>query len=194
MKPTATPVVGALHVAGEKRCGQRGGGRGQHLPPGNCVWRIHIDCTISDFTGDCRGPGEAGIFAIRDNGSKAGLAFEAGLDGSPWGTTLDIRRQIIGWLLAAAACAARTTPLRIAGLDPAATSIGDGGPATLGKLVFPVSVALDPSGNLYIADLGQMKIRKVTPAGIITTVAGNGGFQSGPTGCWRFPARSRRMR
>lgn len=95
---------------------------------------------------------------------------------------MDIRRQIIGWLLAAAACAAQTTPLRIAGLDPAATSIGDGGPATLGKLVFPVSVALDPSGNLYIADLGQMKIRKVTPAGIITTVAGNGGFQSGPDG------------
>jgi sugar lactone lactonase YvrE len=54
---------------------------------------------------------------------------------------------------------------------------GDGGPATSANLNDPASLALDASGNLYIADLGNVRIRKVDAAlGIITTVAGNGVF------------------
>src|SRR5215472_4261747 len=51
---------------------------------------------------------------------------------------------------------------------------GDGGPATNAALFFPVGVALDKSGDLFIADLGNNVVRKVTRGGIITTVAGNG--------------------
>ena len=51
---------------------------------------------------------------------------------------------------------------------------GDGGPATSAQLDFPVDVAVDTAGNLYIADFGNHRIRKVSPGGIITTVAGNG--------------------
>jgi sugar lactone lactonase YvrE len=51
---------------------------------------------------------------------------------------------------------------------------GDGGSATLASLSFPGSVAVDGSGNLYIADLRNQRIRKLTRDGIITTVAGNG--------------------
>jgi len=52
---------------------------------------------------------------------------------------------------------------------------GDGGPATKAELNGPFGVALDASGNLYIADFGNNRIRKVAAAtGIITTVAGNG--------------------
>ena len=51
---------------------------------------------------------------------------------------------------------------------------GDGGPATSAQLTTPVGVAVDPASNLYIADFGGQRIRKVTPAGTITTVAGNG--------------------
>jgi hypothetical protein len=51
---------------------------------------------------------------------------------------------------------------------------GDGGPATSARLTGPSGLAMDGSGNLYIADTGNNVIRKVSPAGIITTYAGNG--------------------
>jgi trimeric autotransporter adhesin len=51
-------------------------------------------------------------------------------------------------------------------------ALGDNGPATEASLAFPAGVAVDEAGNLFIADAGGSRIRKVSPAGIITTVAG----------------------
>jgi trimeric autotransporter adhesin len=51
---------------------------------------------------------------------------------------------------------------------------GDGGQATSAQLCHPSGVAIDSAGNLYIADGGNHRIRRVTPAGVITTIAGNG--------------------
>jgi uncharacterized protein (TIGR03437 family) len=51
---------------------------------------------------------------------------------------------------------------------------GDGARATSAQLNGPGSVAVDAAGNLFIADGGNQRIRKVSPSGIITTVAGNG--------------------
>jgi gliding motility-associated-like protein len=51
---------------------------------------------------------------------------------------------------------------------------GDGGPATSAKMAYPCKVAVDNTGNVYIPDAQNHRIRKVSPAGIITTVAGNG--------------------
>jgi uncharacterized protein (TIGR03437 family) len=51
---------------------------------------------------------------------------------------------------------------------------GDGGPATEAKLYFPLGLALDRSGNLYIADAYNNVIRRVAPGGMIVTVAGRG--------------------
>jgi trimeric autotransporter adhesin len=51
---------------------------------------------------------------------------------------------------------------------------GDGGPATSSALYYPTDVAVDSAGNLYIVDSQNHRIRKVTAAGIISTVAGNG--------------------
>ena len=51
---------------------------------------------------------------------------------------------------------------------------GDGGLATQAKLSFPMGLAIDASGNLYISDSGNSRIRKVGTDGIITTVAGTG--------------------
>jgi uncharacterized repeat protein (TIGR01451 family) len=52
--------------------------------------------------------------------------------------------------------------------------LGDNGPATLALLNAPNGVAVDAAGNLYIADTLNNRIRKVTPAGVISTVAGTG--------------------
>jgi sugar lactone lactonase YvrE len=52
---------------------------------------------------------------------------------------------------------------------------GDSGPATAASLNLPFGVASDASGNLYIADRNNNRVRKVSLAtGLITTVAGNG--------------------
>ena len=50
----------------------------------------------------------------------------------------------------------------------------DGGPATSAALAYPVSVALDADGDLFIADAGDERIRRVRPDGAIDTVAGCG--------------------
>jgi uncharacterized protein (TIGR03437 family) len=59
---------------------------------------------------------------------------------------------------------------------------GDSIPATSAELWLPIGVAVDSAGNLFIAELTGYRIRKVTPAGTISTVAGNGspGYNDGP--------------
>jgi sugar lactone lactonase YvrE len=56
---------------------------------------------------------------------------------------------------------------------------GDGGPATLAQLSGPTAVAVDASGNVYIEDAGNNRIRMVSN-GIITTIAGGGTGDDGP--------------
>jgi streptogramin lyase len=51
---------------------------------------------------------------------------------------------------------------------------GDNGPATLAQLSSPGGMVFDGNDNLYIADGGNNVIRKITPAGVITTIAGTG--------------------
>jgi len=60
-------------------------------------------------------------------------------------------------------------------------SIGDGGPATSAAFLEPVRVALDAAGNLYVADYAGLRIRKISTAGTITTIAGTGEPCAGPT-------------
>src|ERR1035438_9543625 len=49
---------------------------------------------------------------------------------------------------------------------------GDGGPATAAQLNYPQGVAVDAAGSLFIADTGNMLIRRVSANGILTTIAG----------------------
>lgn len=51
---------------------------------------------------------------------------------------------------------------------------GDGGPATEAQLSAPRGVAVDAQGNVYIADSGNHRVRRVTPDGLISTIAGTG--------------------
>jgi hypothetical protein len=51
---------------------------------------------------------------------------------------------------------------------------GDGGPATSAQLSWPIDVEATADGGFLIADLGNKRVRRVSPAGLITTVAGDG--------------------
>ena len=64
----------------------------------------------------------------------------------------------------------------VAGGGSASAGIGDGGQATAATLLYPTGLAVDAAGNLYVADSGHGRIRVVSPAGIINTVAGDGNF------------------
>lgn len=83
------------------------------------------------------------------------------------------------WLLLAASVATawpqapQFTITTVAGTGNAGYS-GDGGPATSAELNGPRGVTEDVFGNLYIAEYYGQRVRKVTPSGTITTLAGNG--------------------
>jgi YD repeat-containing protein len=74
---------------------------------------------------------------------------------------------------------------------PGTASDGDGGLATQAKLSNPQGIAVDSDGNLYIADTGHNRVRRVDPSGIITAVAGTGQFNIGGDG---FPAVDAQMK
>ena len=60
---------------------------------------------------------------------------------------------------------------------------GDGGPATQAPLRWPGGIALDGDGNIYIAESGSSRIRKVDAAsGVINTIAGTGEWDYGGDG------------
>ncbi len=66
----------------------------------------------------------------------------------------------------------------VAGTGAAGFS-GDGGPATAASLDGPSGVTVAPNGDLLIADTANNRVRRVTAAGVISTVAGNGTFGIG---------------
>jgi uncharacterized protein (TIGR03437 family) len=86
-----------------------------------------------------------------------------------------------------AAGAAAGTALSIyAGRPTLVGNFGDGGQATSARLNLPWGITFDPSGNLDFSDSGNNTIRQITPAGTISTIAGNGtpqyaGDGQGPT-------------
>jgi sugar lactone lactonase YvrE len=134
---------------------------------GNRIRSISPDGTISTVAGN-GGFGSAG-----DGGpaTKASLRGADGVSVDPFGNifiadTLDsvIRKVDTAGIIHT-----------VAGNHTSGFS-GDGGPATSAALDFPFSVVADGSGNVYIADTNNRRIRKVDATGTIQTYAGTGGF------------------
>jgi len=95
--------------------------------------------------------------------------------GDPWGLAVDSRGDLYiserqGNRIRKVSAGVITT---VAGTGKAGFS-GDGGPGTSAQLAGPSDIAFDKAGNLYIADSGNNRVRKLSPDGIITTVAGTG--------------------
>lgn len=51
---------------------------------------------------------------------------------------------------------------------------GDGGPALAAQFTSPHGITVDDTGNVYLADTNNERIRKISATGIVTTIAGNG--------------------
>jgi len=123
------------------------------------------------------------ITTVAGNGTSGysgdgGAASEAELN-SPFGLALDSSGNLYiadrdnRRIRKVAASGIITT---VAGGGNPSDGLGDNGPATKARLSGPWDVAVDCDGNIYIADTGYNRIRKVNTAGIITTVAGNGTY------------------
>jgi sugar lactone lactonase YvrE len=133
------------------------------------VRRVTSAGTISTYAG-------TGQVAAASGSGGDGLPGTAAQLSSPLGTALDAAGNLY---------VADTGNHRIRRIDTnglistvAGTgtggSVGDGGAATAAQLNAPQGVAFDAAGNLYIGDTLNNKVRKVTPAGVISTFAGTG--------------------
>jgi sugar lactone lactonase YvrE len=150
-------------------------------PENHCVRKITAG-VITTIAGNCHKSNLDESFQSNADYGDGGSATSARL-GDPVGVTIDssgnlfiadyrdclIRKVTNGGII--------TT---VAGNGTCGSS-GDDGPATSAQLNHPTSVAVDSTGNLYILNSSDSTIRKVTPAGLITTIVGNGNssFSSG---------------
>jgi sugar lactone lactonase YvrE len=119
--------------------------------------------TVTTFAGTAGAPGFA-------NGTGSQARFN-----EPWGLAIDSHDTLY---------VADSSNHAIRTIEPAGvvtTFAGDGtagsfeGVGTSARFRYPIAIALDPARNVYIADWGNHTIRKITPSGTVTTLAGAAG-------------------
>ena len=133
----------------------------------NAVWKLSTSGTLSRFAGN----GNSGGAANSGDGGPAALANVA----QPLGVAVDVSGNVFivqSNLVRKVSKAGVITSVAGTGISG---ELGDGGPATQALLSHAMAIAVDSNGALYIAEPGR--IRKVSSAGIITTIAGG---QSSP--------------
>ena len=120
-----------------------------------------------------------------------GLAINADIT-HPWGVAVDARNNVYvgtlgGGVVRKIAPNGIITPFagQYGNMGSGNGYYGDGGPASLAGMNGTLGMAFDSKGNMYIADTYNSVIRKVTPEGIISTVAGS---VSLPAPSWGYNA------
>ena len=134
----------------------------------NVIRKIATDGTISTVVGN----GTAGFFGDGGAAINAQLNLPEGLAVDPAGNLYiaDVGNHRIRKV------ASDGTITTIAGSGFVRGFAGDGGPATKAILNYPYGIARDSAGNIFIADLGNNRIRMLRTDGTIVTVAGNGTY------------------
>jgi uncharacterized protein (TIGR03437 family) len=169
--PTPAPAPGSS-IGNTNSVAMDGAGN-LYFSAGQCVFKVDSTGNLTLIAGNSR----------RGYSGDGGPAVNAQLDG-PYGVAVDasgnvyIADELNDRIRKVSPSGIITT---VAGTGAAGFS-GDGGPATQAQLHFPLNVAVDASGNLYIADLFNNRVRKVSPAGIIVTFAGGGVTNPGDGG------------
>lgn len=129
------------------------------------VMIVELDGTVSLLAGT----GDSGTSGDGGPATQARLDLPWGLAGAPDGSVYiaDSRANRVR----------RVDPAGIittvVGTGEAGFS-GDGGPGVDAQLSEPVDLSIGPDGSLYIADLGNHRVRRLDPSGTLTTVAGSG--------------------
>jgi uncharacterized protein (TIGR03437 family) len=111
--------------------------------------------------------GDGGPLNSADLGTPTGIGFDA--SGNLYIAQSDVRvvRKV-------SAANAISTAAGIG--SPTGATIGDGGSKSAALLLSPSDVKVDSAGNMYIAELNDNRVRKVSPSGTITTLAGTGAY------------------
>jgi sugar lactone lactonase YvrE len=135
--------------------------------PPSTILRITPGGTVTTVAGN----GTAGFSGDGGPATQAQLQFPAEVAVGADGATLFIADQSNHRVRRVAPNGIITT---VAGTGTAGF-LGDGGPATLARINQPVGVEQDAAGNVYVSDSGSQRVRRIDAAGVIRTVAGNGG-------------------
>lgn len=154
-----------LHLQDPMGLGEDAGGNVYVCDRGRFVWRIDPAgrAEVVAGTGRLGRPAPGGPARDSDLGSPEGLVVAP--DGSVYFADslndMVLRIRPDGVLE------------RVAGSGRQGTR-GDGGPAREAELARPFEVSLDARGNLYVTEYAGHRIRRISPNGVITTVAGTG--------------------
>jgi trimeric autotransporter adhesin len=179
---TITTVAGGAPLSTPATATSSGIGRPNRVTldsSGNVYFSSSTNCVFKLST--------SGVLALVAGNSRAGFAGDGGpatsaMLNSPQGLALDAR----GNLYIADSLNNRVRMVNPQGIistfagtgqfsqDSSPGTFNDGGPATQGLLHNPMGVAVDSSGNVYIADTGHNLVREVTTDGNIITIAGDG--------------------